>query len=133
MTRHAEGAGELAETLKHFSKLTRSYGPRLFPDYDVSALPWTDNDLEQLFGSHRYHERRSSGRKVASPGRVVRGSVRLPAAVASWLRGELQAEGPGAARPARVAATGGRLGATAGAPGPRLALPPRPGRLSQKP
>jgi hypothetical protein len=38
-------------------------------------VPRTNNDLEQLFGSYRYHERRSSGRKQASPGLVVRGSV----------------------------------------------------------
>ena len=55
-------------------------------------MPRTDNDLEQLFGSHRYHERRASGRKVASPGLVVRGSVRLPAAVATRLRGEVRGE-----------------------------------------
>ena len=36
-----------------------------------------------MFGSHRYHERRASGRKVASPGLVLRGSVRLVAAVAT--------------------------------------------------
>jgi hypothetical protein len=47
--------------------------------------PRTNNDLEQLLGAHRYHERRSSGRKVASPGLVVRESVRLPA---TRLRGE---------------------------------------------
>src|SRR5215470_6029783 len=39
-----------------------------------------------------YHERRASGRKVASPGLVVRGSVRLPAAVATRLRGEVRGE-----------------------------------------
>ncbi len=37
-------------------------------------------------GSHRYHERRSSGRKTASPALVVRGTVRLIAAVATRLR-----------------------------------------------
>ena len=55
-------------------------------------MPRTDNELEQLFGAHRYHERRSSGRKVASPGLVVRGSVRLPAAMATRLRGEVRGE-----------------------------------------
>jgi len=47
----------------------RSYWPGLFHCYDVPELPRTDNDLEQLLGSHRYHERRASGRKVASPGK----------------------------------------------------------------
>ena len=92
MARHGEGAGESAGALKHFRKVTRSYWPGLFHCYDVPELPRTDNDLEQLFGSHRYHERRSSGRKMASPGLVVRGSVRLPAAVATRLRGEVRAE-----------------------------------------
>jgi hypothetical protein len=92
MARHAERAGDLAGALKHFGKVTRSYWPGLFHCYDVPDLPRTDNDLEQLFGSHRYHERRASGRKVASPGLVVRGSVRLPAAVATRLRGEVRGE-----------------------------------------
>src|SRR6185312_417175 len=43
-------------------------------------------ELEQFFGSYRYHERRCSGRKVACPGTVVRGSVRLVAAATTRLR-----------------------------------------------
>ena len=92
MARHAERAGDLAGALRHFGKMTRSYWPRLFHCYDVPELPRTDNDLEQLFGSHRYHERRASGRKMAWPGLVARGSVRLPAAVATRLRGEVRGE-----------------------------------------
>jgi hypothetical protein len=92
MARHAERAGDLRGALGNFGKVTRSYWPGLFHCYDVPDLPRTDNDLEQLFGAHRYHERRSSGRKVASPGLVVRGSVRLPAAVATRLRGEVRGE-----------------------------------------
>jgi hypothetical protein len=92
MARHIGGVGELAGALNHFRKVTRSYWPGLFCCYDVPGLPRTDNDLEQLFGSHRYHERRASGRKLASPGLVVRGSVRLPAAVATRLRGEVRGE-----------------------------------------
>ena len=38
-----------------------------------------------VFGSQRYHERRSSGRKGASPGLVVRGSVRLVAGLLTRL------------------------------------------------
>src|SRR3954470_8913835 len=75
-----------------FLKVTTSYWPGLFHCYDVADLPRTNNDLEQLFGSHRYHERRSSGRKVASPGLVVRGSVRVPAGLATRLRGEVRGE-----------------------------------------
>ena len=61
----------------------RSYGPGLFHCYEVADLPRTNNDLEQLFGAARYHERRTTGRKVASPALVVRGSVRVVAAVAT--------------------------------------------------
>src|SRR5207245_268489 len=43
----------------------------------------TNNDLERTFGATRYHERRASGRKTAAPGLVVRGAVRVIAAVAT--------------------------------------------------
>jgi hypothetical protein len=92
MARHAERAGDLSGALANFGKVTQSYWSGRFHCYDVEALPRTDNDQEQLFGAHRYHERRSSGRKVASPGLVVRGSVRLPAAMATRLRGEVRGE-----------------------------------------
>ena len=52
----------------------------------MSGLPRTNNDLEQLFGSQRYHERRATGRKAASPTAVLRGEVRLIAATATRLR-----------------------------------------------
>jgi hypothetical protein len=38
------------------------------------------------FGSHRYHERRASGRKGASPALVLRGSVRMVAALTTRQR-----------------------------------------------
>jgi hypothetical protein len=66
-----------------FLKVTASYQPGLFYCYDVADLPRTNNDLEHVFGSTRYHERRATGRKQASPGLVVRGSVRAIAAVAT--------------------------------------------------
>jgi len=47
----------------------------------VPDLPPTNNALEHCFGSVRYHERRATGRKGASPGLVVRGAARLVAAV----------------------------------------------------
>ena len=53
--------------------------------YVVPNLPRTDNDLEHLFGSHRHHERRATGRKVASPSLVLRGSVRIAATTAARL------------------------------------------------
>jgi len=78
-----ERAGNLEPAVDHFLKVSRSYWPGLFHCYDVEGLPRTNNDLEQMFGSFRYHERRASGRKVASPSLVVRGSARIIAAVAT--------------------------------------------------
>ena len=74
MVRHQERAGEHAGAVAHFLKVTRSYWPGLFHCYDWPDLPRTNNDLEQFFGSYRYHERRATGRKVASPSLVLRGS-----------------------------------------------------------
>ena len=82
----ARGQAALAEGLRHFVKVSKSYEPGLFHCYDVVGLPRTNNDLEHLFGSHRYHERRASGRKGASPSLVVRGSVRLVASAVTRLR-----------------------------------------------
>ena len=86
IARHRRAAGRLADEFAHFLKVTRSYWPGLFRCYEVEGLPRTNNDLEQFFGSYRYHERRCSGRKVACPGTVVRGSVRVVAAAATRLR-----------------------------------------------
>jgi hypothetical protein len=83
MTRHRRLAGALASGIEHFVKVSRSYWPGLFHCYRVADLPRTNNDLEQFFGSHRYHERRTSGRKGASPSLVVRGEARLLAAAAT--------------------------------------------------
>lgn len=83
---HRHRAGALADAIGHFRKVARSYRPGLFHCYAVSGLPRTNNDLEQLFGAQRYHERRASGRKAASPATVLRGEVRLIAATATRLR-----------------------------------------------
>lgn len=83
----AETGGRLAPALKHFLKVTASYRPGLFACYDVEGLPRTNNDLEQLFGSVRYHERRATGRKGASPSLVLRGSVRVVSSLVTRLRG----------------------------------------------
>lgn len=77
---------QVAKALEHFVRTTRSFAPGLFHCYDVPDLPATNNDLEQCFGSMRYHERRTTGRKAAVPAVVVRGSVRLVATVASKTR-----------------------------------------------
>jgi hypothetical protein len=86
LARDRASCGRLAGALDHFRKVTRSYWRGLFRCYEVADLPRTNNDLEQFFGSYRYHERRCSGRKVACPGTVVRGSVRLIAAAATRSR-----------------------------------------------
>jgi hypothetical protein len=86
MARHRRRAGRLAGAVSHFLKVSRSYWPGLFACYDTAGLPRTNNDLEQLFGSQRYHERRASGRKVGSPALVLRGAARVVAAVATRQR-----------------------------------------------
>jgi hypothetical protein len=78
----------VAEQLRWFVKVTKSYWSGLFHCYTSADIPRTNNDLEHLFGSHRYHERRASGRKQASPGLVVQGSVRVVASLATRLRPE---------------------------------------------
>ncbi len=85
MARHRAKAGSLADAVEHFRKVTRSYRPGLFHCYAVVDLPHTNNDLEQLFGSYRRHERRATGRKTNSAATVLRGPVRIMATVASQL------------------------------------------------
>jgi hypothetical protein len=86
MSRHRARRGSLGEAVAKFLKVSRSYWGGLFWCYEVADLPRTNNDPEQFFGSYRYHERRCSGRKVACPGTVVRGRVRLVSAATSRLR-----------------------------------------------
>lgn len=86
MTRWQQHAGELQPAVGHFLKVTRSYWPGLFHCYNVPGLPRTNNDLEHLFGAYRYHERRTTGHKVASSALVLRGTVRIVAAVATRQR-----------------------------------------------
>ena len=77
--------GDLSKAIDHFRKITESFAPGLFHCYDIPNLPQTNNALEQCFGSARYHERRTTGRRGAIPGVVVRGSVRLLATVTTCL------------------------------------------------
>ena len=86
MRQHHAKAGRLAPAVRHFLKVSQSYWPGLFHCYSVPDLPRTNNDLEQFFGAYRYHERRATGRKVASPAVVLRGAVRLIACAATRLR-----------------------------------------------
>lgn len=75
--------GALQPAVAHFLKVSASYWPGLFHCYDAAGLPRTNNDLEQYFGSARYHQRRAGGRIHATAATVVRGSVRVLAATAS--------------------------------------------------
>jgi hypothetical protein len=77
----------LRRSLAHFLKVTASYEPGLFHCYDVPGLPRTNNELEQLFGATRHHERRCTGRKSASPALVLRGSVRVAAGLGTRVHG----------------------------------------------
>lgn len=86
MRSRRDAAGDLAPAIDHFLKVTDSYAPGLFHCYTVDGLPPTDNDLEHAFGTARHHERRTTGRKVASPALVVWGAVRVVAAVATQQR-----------------------------------------------
>src|SRR6478735_6932794 len=76
MRREQASLGALAPAIGVFRKVTRSYWPGLFRCYTTPGLPRTNNDLEHCFGAVRYHERRATGRRGASPTLVVRGQVR---------------------------------------------------------
>jgi hypothetical protein len=80
-----DACGTLGDAVNRFLKVTDSYRPGLFHYLEVPGLPATNNDLEQFFGAQRHHERRTTGRKVASPSLVVRGSVRVLAATLTRL------------------------------------------------
>ena len=69
IARHRRGLRSAwPEAFAHFRKVTRSYWPGLFRCYDVADLPRTNNDLEQFFGSYRYHERRCQRPEGGLPG-----------------------------------------------------------------
>jgi len=58
-------SGVLEASIVHFLG-HYSYWSGLFHCYAVDGLPRTNNDLEHIFGQLRHHQRRCSGRKVAS-------------------------------------------------------------------
>ena len=89
MYRHRGKAGALGPAVDHFHKVARSYRPGLFHCYAMADLPRTNNDLEQLFGSARYQERRATGRKTAAPAAVRRVAER-PQCVESGRSRKLQ-------------------------------------------
>jgi hypothetical protein len=82
----AKSDAAVAEWATTFYKVSRNYWRGLFHCYDMLELPRTNNDLEQYFGAARHHERRATGHKRPTSALVVRGSVRLVAAVATQLR-----------------------------------------------
>ena len=100
--------GPLAAAKAHFLKVTLSYWPGLFWCYDVPGLPRTNNDLEQFFGSVRYHQRRATGRKQPGPALVVRGVARLVAAAATRHR-QVTGADPAEADPAAWVSLRGEL------------------------
>ena len=100
MTRHRASVGALGEAVDQFVKVSRSYWSGLFACYDTGGLPRTNNDLERAFGSHRYHERRATGRKGASPSLVLRGAATLIAGLATRHREVTAADLAGADRAA---------------------------------
>lgn len=78
-------AGYLESGILHFLKVTNSYWSGLFHCHSVPGLPKTNNDLEQIFGRVRHHQRRCTGRKVAPASLVLRGSVQLVACIATQI------------------------------------------------
>lgn len=86
MQRHRHRVGGLGSAVDPFRKGARRYWPGLFHAATVLDLPRTNKGLEPLLGSQRSHERRATGRKTASPGAVLRGSVRLGAGITTRLQ-----------------------------------------------
>ena len=112
-------AGALAPAVAHFLKVTDSYRPGLFHCYEVPGLPRTNNDLEQYFGSARYHQRRAT---------VVRGR-RARGRRGGHAPAQLRGGGDPSRQPGPMAAVAARPRLPPrGPPGP-TALPPRPDGL----
>ena len=110
-------------------KVTRSYWPGLFHCYDVADLPRTNNDLEQLFGATATTSGGPAAGRWRRRGWWCMGSVRLVAAVATRLRGEVRGEdlAPSDLEAWRELRAGLERRQRSGAGPP---VPPRPGRLS---
>ena len=86
MSDHKEQLGSLADSIPYLLKITRSYWSGLFHCYQVENLPKTNNDLEQVFGSFRHHQRRTTGRKKAPASLLIRGESRLMAAIVTRIK-----------------------------------------------
>jgi hypothetical protein len=66
--------------------VTAGYRPGLLHRCRVEGLPRTGDGPERLFGAHRHHERRATGREAASPALVPRRAVRPVAGVVTRAR-----------------------------------------------
>lgn len=86
MSDHKAELGSLADSINHLLKITRSYWSGLFHCYRVDHLPKTNNDLEQVFGSFRHHQRRTTGRKKAPASLLIRGESRLISAIVTRIK-----------------------------------------------
>ncbi len=86
MSDHRAELGSLADSMNHLLKITRSYWSGLFHCYRVENLPKTNNHLEQVFGSFRHHQRRTTGRKKAPASLLTRGESRLISAVVTRIQ-----------------------------------------------
>jgi hypothetical protein len=73
----------MAPAIEHFVHTTQRWAAGLFCCYEVADLPATNNDLERTFGSLRYHERRTTGRKTPTAVVLVRGQAHLLACLTS--------------------------------------------------
>ena len=86
MIRWKNKTSNLSEYIEHFYKVTASYSSGLFHCYWVEGLPRTNNNLEQMFGSFRHHQRRCTGLKKAPSSTVISGSSKIVAAIATKLK-----------------------------------------------
>ncbi len=82
-----QSAAAVGAWATHFYTVTMNYWSGLFHCYDHGEIPRTNNDLEQYFGAARHHERRATGHKRPTTAVVVRGAVRVVAAVATQVQG----------------------------------------------
>jgi len=81
----ANSDAAVAAWATHFYTVTMRYWRGLFHCYELPEVPRTNNDLEQYFGRARHHERRATGHKRPTTVLVIRGPVRVLAAVATPL------------------------------------------------
>jgi len=77
-------SGVLEASIVHFLKVTHSYGQDSF--IAMLSMDYLEPTMISSISSVRHHQRRCSGRKVASASLVLRGSVLIVAALATQLK-----------------------------------------------